>query len=662
MVLRSVLCALLWLWVSISCRSIALGLEDSQTATLSVIASPGQGRPIPEHMFGISFEEINHAGAGGIWAELVCNRGFEDGGTNTPSNIYPWSIIGNESYIMVSTDRTSCFNRNKVALRMEILCDDDGPNICPSGGVGIHNPGYWGMNIERGEIYKIALHVKSNDSIDLYISLTSSDGLQNLATTDIKSNTLDMSQWTKVELLVRASGTNVNSRLQLKTNKKGVIWLDQVSVMPLETYKGHGFRKDLASMLADLKPQFLRFPGGSYAEGGWLNNAFRWRDTIGPWEERPGHFNDIWKYWVDDGLGFYEFLQLAEDIGADPLWVINAGISHNDQVNPANILPFVQDTLDGIEFARGDSGSKWGCIRAAMGHSDPFLLNYIAIGNQDCSMRNYRGNYFRFHSAIKKAYPDIKVISNCDGSSGYLDHPADMYDVHVYASADSMFSMSHYFDWTPRVGPKALVSEYAVTGSGAGKGSFLAALAQAGFLIGLERNSDVVEMASNAPLFVNDNDRRWNPDAIVFDSWRHYGTPSYWMQHFFKESSGAIFQPSNLQSTSSKLVASAIRWTNSDNGNDYLKIKIVNYGGDLVNLKISVTGLANHVRALGSTNTILTGKLTDENSFSNPEKVVPIVYMLPNAGKQMNVSVSPYSINALDLLLAPESSTAVTDI
>ncbi|KAG6536266.1 hypothetical protein ZIOFF_001317 [Zingiber officinale] len=577
---------------------------------------------------------------------------------------------------------------------MEILCDDDGPNICPSGGVGIYNPGYWGMNIERGEIYKIALHVKSNDSIDLYISLTSSDGLQNLATTDIKSNTLDMSQWTKVELLVRASGTNVNSRLQLKTNKKGVIWLDQVSVMPLETYKGHGFRKDLASMLADLKPQFLRFPvalmgglgrsdnnettslgndvidpqeaqqafeiveanlggakGGSYAEGGWLNNAFRWRDTIGPWEERPGHFNDIWKYWVDDGLGFYEFLQLAEDIGADPLWVINAGISHNDQ-----------DTLDGIEFARGDSGSKWGCIRAAMGHSDPFLLNYIAIGNQDCSMRNYRGNYFRFHSAIKKAYPDIKVISNCDGSSGYLDHPADMYDVHVYASADSMFSMSHYFDWTPRVGPKALVSEYAVTGSGAGKGSFLAALAQAGFLIGLERNSDVVEMASNAPLFVNDNDRRWNPDAIVFDSWRHYGTPSYWMQHFFKESSGAIIQPSNLQSTSSKLVASAIRWTNSDNGNDYLKIKIVNYGGDLVNLKISVTGLANHVRALGSTNTILTGKLTDENSFSNPEKVVPIVYMLPNAGKEMSVSVSPYSINAFDLLLAPESSTAVTDI
>ncbi|THU67876.1 hypothetical protein C4D60_Mb05t29320 [Musa balbisiana] len=541
--LRGTLCALVL--VSISCWCSASRIKANQTATLLVDASPGMGRMMPQNMFGIFFEEINHAGAGGLWAELISNRGFEDGGPNTPSNIYPWSIIGNETNIIVSTDRTSCFIRNKVALRMEVLCDNNGSNICPAGGVGVYNPGFWGMT-----------------------------------------------DWTKVELQVESSGTNVNARFQLSTTTKGVIWLDQVSVMPLDTYKGHGFRMELASMLADLKPRFLRFPGGSYVEGEWLTNAFRWRETIGPWEERPGHFNDVWKYWTDDGLGFYEFLQLAEDIGALPLWVVNTGISHNDQVNPSSISAF--DTLDAIEFARGDSGSKWGSIRASMGHPEPFQLYYVALGNQDCSKRNYKGNYLKFYSAIKDAYPDIQVISNCDGSSGPLDHPADLYDFHVYTSANNMFSMAHQFDRTSRSGPKAFVSEYAVTGKDAGKGSFLAALAQAGFLIGLERNSDIVEMASNAPLFVNDNDRRAQPT-------------------------------------------------------------IVNCGSDLVNLKISVTGLENDVCSCVSKKTVLTGRLTDENSFREPKKVFPVSSKLPNAGSNMDVVITPYSINAFDLFLAPAS-------
>ncbi|CAL9103676.1 unnamed protein product [Musa acuminata var. zebrina] len=652
--LRGTLCALVL--VSISCWCSASGIKANQTATLLVDASPGMGRMMPQNMFGVFFEEINHAGAGGLWAELISNRGFEDGGPNTPSNIYPWSIIGNETNIIVSTDRTSCFIRNKVALRMEVLCDNNGSNICPAGGVGVYNPGFWGMNIQQGKAYKIALHVRTSESMTLYLSLTSSDGSLNLATATIESDTLENTDWTKVELKVESSGTNVNARFQLTTTTKGVIWLDQVSVMPLDTYKGHGFRMELASMLADLKPRFLRFPGGSYVEGEWLMNAFRWRETIGPWEERPGHFNDVWKYWTDDGLGFYEFLQLAEDIGALPLWVVNTGISHNDQVNPSSISAFVKDTLDAIEFARGDSGSKWGSIRASMGHPEPFQLYYVALGNQDCSKRNYKGNYLKFYSAIKDAYPDIQVISNCDGSSGPLDHPADLYDFHVYTSANNMFSMAHQFDRTSRSGPKAFVSEYAVTGKDAGKGSFLAALAQAGFLIGLERNSDIVEMASNAPLFVNDNDRRWSPDAIVFNSWQQYGTPSYWMQHFFKESSGAIFHPSVLQASSTKsLMASSITWQKSEDGNKYLKIKIVNCGSDLVNLKISVTGLENDVCSCVSKKTVLTGGLTDENSFREPKKVFPVSSKLPNAGSNMDVVITPYSLIAFDLFLAPAS-------
>ncbi|CAL9148762.1 unnamed protein product [Musa hybrid cultivar] len=631
----------------------AHGLEANQSALLTVDASPQSGQKIPDTLFGIFFEEINHAGAGGIWAELVSNRGFEAGGPNTPSNIDPWSIIGQESFIYVSTDRTSCFPRNEVALRMEVLCDNTGSVICPSDGVGIYNPGYWGMNIEQGKTYKLILYVRSLNSINISVSLTSSDGLQKLASASILADASDVSNWTRVELLLESVETNMNSRLQLTTTNKGVIWFDQVSLMPSDTYKGHGFRKDLISMIEDMKPRFIRFPGGCFVEGEWLRNAFRWRETIGPWEERPGHFGDVWMYWTDDGLGYLEFLQLAEDLGASPIWVFNNGISHNDEVDTTAILPF--DVLDSIEFARGSRDSKWGSVRAGMGHPEPFQLEYVAIGNEDCGKKFYQGNYMKFYYAIKAAYPDIKIISNCDGSSRPLDHPADFYDFHVYTSARNLFSMTNHFDRTSRDGPKAFVSEYAVTGSDAGTGSLLASLGEAAFLIGLERNSDVVEMASYAPLFVNTHDRRWNPDAIVFNSWQQYGTPSYWMQLFFKESSGAIFHPTKIQASFSgaALVASTITWQDPADNSKNLKIKIVNFGSDTVNLKISVSGLEAGINSLGATTVLTSGDLMDENSFDKPNKVVPASSKLPNTGTEMDVAISPHSITSFDLPLIP---------
>lgn len=648
-------CALVLVWASYP--SSARNLGANQTAVLNIDASPQLAKKMSDYLFGIFFEEINHAGAGGIWAELVSNRGFEAGGPNTPSNIDPWTIIGNETFINVLTDRSSCFIRNKVALRMEVLCDVAESNICPGGGVGVYNPGFWGMNIEQGKTYKVVLHVMSSGSLNLSVSLTSSDGLQSLASTNIIASASQVSNWTKVELVLESKGTNHNSRLQLTTNQKGVIWLDQVSVMPTDTYKGHGFRKELISMIEDIKPRFMRFPGGCFVEGEWLRNAFRWRESIGPWEERPGHFGDVWMYWTDDGLGYFEFLQLTEDLGTAPIWVFNNGISHQDEVATTSILPFVQDVLDSIEFARGSHNSKWGSVRAAMGHPEPFDLKYVAIGNEDCGKKYYRGNYFKFYNAIRDAYPDIKMISNCDGSSHPLDHPADLYDFHVYNSANTLFNMHNQFDTTSRAGPKAFVSEYAVTGKDAGHGSLLAAIAEAAFLIGLEKNSDVVEMASYAPLLVNDNDRRWNPDAIVFNSWQQYGTPSYWMQRFFKESSGATLVIATIKANSSiPVVASAIIWQNSEDNSKYLKVKIVNFGSDTVDMKISISGLQNTINAAGSTTTTLTStNVMDENSFQAPNKVVPAQSMLSNAGSVMDVVLSPHSFTAFDLALAPTS-------
>ncbi|KAF2612960.1 hypothetical protein F2Q70_00009786 [Brassica cretica] len=511
--------------------------QDTQpSVTLQVNASKVAGRLIPDTLFRILFEEINHAGAGGLWAELVSNRGFEAGGQNTPSNIWPWSIVGDQSSIYVATDRSSPFERNKIALRMDVICDSNG---CPSGGVGVYNPGYWGMNSEEGKKYKVAFYVRSTGDIDLSVSLTSSDGSLTLASEKIIASTSDVSKWTKKEVVLEAKGTDHGARLQLTTTKKGSLWI-LIKSLPCQWILT---RNDLYQMMVDIKPRFIRFP----------------------------------------------------------------------------------------EFARGDANSTWGSVRASMGRQEPFELKYVAIGNEDCGKTYYRGNYIVFYDAIKKAYPDIKIISNCDGSSSPLDHPADYYDFHIYTSASSLFSMYHQFDGTSRKGPKAFVSEYAVTGKDAGTGSLLAALAEAAFLIGLEKN-------------------RWNPDAIVFNSSHLYGTPSYWVQRFFAESSGSTLLSSELKGNSSSLVASVISWKNSSQ--DYIRIKAVNFGDNSVNLKVLVTGLdPNVMKVSGSKRTVLTStNVMDENSFTQPEKVVPQESLLEMAEEDLTVVLPPHSLSSFDLL------------
>ncbi|KAI3889271.1 hypothetical protein MKX03_003948 [Papaver bracteatum] len=627
----------------------------AQSANIHVNVSEA-GSEIPPTLFGVSIEEINHGVTGGLWAELISNRGFEAGGQNVPSYIDPWSIIGNESSVVVSTDRSSCFERNKIAVRMDVLCENEG---CPPGGVGIYNPGYWGMNIENGKTYNVVFHVRSLGSVDLSVSLASTNRSQILASSNFIASSSEVLNWKKLEVQLEASGSDHSARLQFTTSKKGVIWLDQVSAMPVDTYKGHGFRKELVQMIANLKPGFIRFPGGCFVEGSWLRNAFRWKESVGPWEERPGHFNDVWHYWTDDALGYFEYLQLAEDLGSLPVWVINNGISHREQISTSAILPFVQEMLESIEFARGNAKTKWGSVRAAMGHPEPFNLKYIAIGNEDCDKEHYLGNYLKYYDALRRSYPDIKIITNCDGSSHKLDHPSDIYDIHIYESASSMFNLTHKFDHISRAGPKGFVSEYDVHGEDAGKGSFLAALAEAGFLVGIEKNSDIIEMASYAPFFMNEddlnekdpneNDQTWIPDAVVLNSWTQYGTPSYWVQQLFAESSGArLLNHSLLLSnvSSSLVAASTIKWKKPEDNSNCLRIKIVNFGSDALNLTMAVDG--NLEDFPGYTRTLLTAQnLMDENSFNEPDKVVPVT----SAGEEMDVMLPPNSVSSFDFLL-----------
>ncbi|CAI5938165.1 unnamed protein product [Closterium sp. NIES-65] len=501
--------------------------------------------------------------------------------------------------------------------------------VCEDG-VGVLNPGYWGMSIEQSHTYNIILHARATAPLSLRLSFLCSPALPpsrrlssvpSVGSAHISNPTpchtmpspyhietpffslphipsfpmraqysclvihncpllipsfsdaasLNQSMaatWHRYEATVAATGTCHNASLAITTGSmtRGTLWLDQISAMPAETFKAHsmqgdvagmlealcpglmrfpggcyvegshGMRMDIATMLQGLSPGFMRFPGGCYVEGVRLANAFRWRSTIGPWELRPGHFNDRWGYWSDDGLGFFEYLQFAEDLGATPIWVFNSGNSHTDSVFTGALAPFIQEVLDGIEFARGPSDSRWGVERAAMGHPEPFDLRHVGIGNENCYQDNYRGNFLRFRAAIKAAYPDMAVVYTCDVSKGPPDHPpTDLYDFHSYGTAEGIFSLGHYFDDISRDGPKAFLSEFAVQGGG-GDGNVRAAVAEAGFLIGLERNSDVVAMVSYAPLLVNVHDRSWTPDLIAFDSHRLYGTPTYWLHRMLPAS------------------------------------------------------------------------------------------------------------------------------
>ncbi|KAG4915788.1 hypothetical protein JHK87_053345 [Glycine soja] len=614
--------------------------DANSTLIVNAASNNATARQIPNTFLGVFVEEINHAGAGGLWAELVINRGFEAGGPNNALNVYNWSIIGDESSISVSISRTSCFERNKAALQMEVYCGAHKP--CPYG-VGISNPGYWGMNIEQGKRYKVVYHVKSERKFDFQLSFT---GVDVIKVASSRRHVYGDGKWKRVETIVEAKTTNHYSSLQITTTREGSYLLDQVSVMPLDTYMGHGFRNDLFQMVADLKPKFLRFPGN------YLRNRFQWKDTIGPWEERPGHLGDVWNYWSDDGIGFFEYLLLAEDLGALPIWVFNAGFGLNDEIDTSSIESYVQvplsslafDALDGIEFARGSPTSQWGSVRAAMGHPTPFDLRYVAVGNENCwqTYFNYQGNYLKFYEAIKAAYPDIQIISNCDASRKPLNHPADLFDFHTYPSSNGMFSLFTKFDNTSRSGPKAFVSEYAVK-SDAANGNLLAAVAEAAFLIGLEKNSDIVEMVSYAPLFLNINDKRWIPDAIVFDSYQVYGTPSYWVQKLFIESSGATFIDSALSTTSSnKLAASVIIWQDSSDKKNYLRIKAVNFGAAAESLDIDLSGLDSNVQQYGSTITVLTStNVMDENSFLEPKKVQ---FGFEAGGTQVPSNIAPWTI------------------
>ncbi|RYG20638.1 alpha-L-arabinofuranosidase, partial [bacterium] len=470
--------------------------------TISVDASR-VGAAISPSLYGIFFEEINQAGDGGIYAELLRNRGLETTrGTDLPEG---WRNVSG-----ASLDSTQGPN------------DAHPRSIRIDAGGSVENTGFWGVPVEAGDSYRLVLWTKGSGTAKVGF------GAAPLAIGSAGDD------WKRFEKTIKA-GADGNTRLTIAA-EGGPVNVAFASLIPVETWKGrkNGLRIDLAQKVADMKPNFVRFPGGCYVEGGdRFEDAFDWKRSVGPIEERKGLARSMWGYSNTFGLGYHEYLQWCEDLGADPLFVVNAGINHR-QTTPMNQMgKWIDDALDAIEYANGPVSSKWGALRAKNGHPKPFNLKYVEIGNENGGWffggnEAYAPRYRVIFDAIKAKYPNILTISN----QALPGQPLEIVDEHYYEDPSWFWRNANRYDGYDRKGPKIYVGEYAVT-KGSGLGNLDAALGEAAFMAGMERNSDVVTMTSYAPLFVNVNNKQWNPNAIVFDAQRSFGTPSYHVQALF---------------------------------------------------------------------------------------------------------------------------------
>ncbi|MGA2501531.1 MAG: alpha-L-arabinofuranosidase C-terminal domain-containing protein, partial [Tepidisphaeraceae bacterium] len=345
--------------------------------------------------------------------------------------------------------------------------------------------------------------------------------------------------WKQFKLALKPDASDKKARLVISGTAAGTVFLDVVSLFPHTTWKGHGLRPDLMEMLAGLKPAFVRFPGGCWVEGDTMKEAYRWKQTIGDIAERRTQWN-LWQYQATHGLGYHEYLVMCEDLGAEPLFVINVGMSHKENVPMEKMDEFVQDALDAIEYANGPADSKWGAVRVKAGHPAPFNLKYMEIGNENGG-KAYQERYPLYVKAIKEKYPYMHLVADEWGGIP-KDVPVEIVDEHYYSTPEFFMQQAGKYDKYKRDGYKVYVGEYAVTQNG-GKGNLRAAVGEAAFMTGMERNSDVVVMSSYAPLFVHLNHRRWNPDLINFDNSAAYGIPSYYAQQMFGRNRGDVVLP-----------------------------------------------------------------------------------------------------------------------
>jgi len=519
------------LFVSLFCLGVSVKAQVSIN-----VNTDSPGFKVSPDLYGIFFEDINHAADGGLYAELVHNRSFEDNG-NEPVH---WKCYGNATMKLVDDHLLNSVQKHAV----EVVFDGTVDN--PS---GIGNEGFWGINVVKGRTYRLSFWAKGKLKGGLKAYLGSNNGKKIFASADIAEKITG--KWTKYSAEFTATENDPKACLWITSDGSGKVYLDVVSLFP-PTFKDreNGMRPDLANMLYDLHPKFMRFPGGCFVEGQDApENAFHWEKTVGPIEERPGHDNVNWRYRTSDGMGFHEMLQLSEDLNAKPLYVVNVGIWHGGFTPVDSIQPWIDECMNALEYANGPVDSKYGAMRAENGHPEPFNIEYLEIGNENnqpwenSQSDHYYDRFRLFKEAVLAKYPNMHIIGDLvawgdDNPKWGSEESCELLDEHYYRNPAWFAEAFSKYDTYERGKHDIYVGEYAVT-QGFGKdGNLNAALGEAVYMMGIENNSDVVKLASYAPIFANVNDRRWSPDMIQFDGTHAYGTPSYYVQKMMADNVG----------------------------------------------------------------------------------------------------------------------------
>lgn len=614
-------------------------------------------------MYGIFFEDINMAADGGVYAELVKNRSFE-----FAMPLAAWTEHKKDN----GDGRTEVINRaverpdNAHFIKTYITTG--------AGFYGFSNEGFRGMGIKEGEEYCFSVIAKQEGDINVKLSVElhgDNDaiiGKAELTPTD--------KEWNRYIVKFKSTATVQKAQLYVWMSGKGIIDLDMISLFPEHTWKNRpgGLRADLVQKLADIKPGFLRFPGGCIVEGRELNNRYQWKKSIGNIDKRENiinRWNTEFKhrpapdYYQTFGLGFMEYFMTAEDIGASPLPILNCGMAcefNTAELVPLDKLdPYVQDALDLIEFANGDAGTKWGKLRTDLGHPAPFNLKMIGVGNEQWGPQ-YIERWKIFTKAIKSKYPNVKIVSALGPSpqgkefdllnTTFRSLGADILDEHYYAPPKWFRDNARRYDKYDRKGPKIFAGEYAAqsvaTVSPQNKNNWECALSEAAFMTGLERNADVVNMASYAPLFAHVEGWQWTPNLIWFDNLKSYATPNYYVQQLFSLNKGTDVVPLTLNNEAVAGQNDCYATACLDKNTNQLVIKFVNTGTSVQNVNFKITGSRGYQKQ-ASVTTLRSDSKAAENSLATPTAVSPVESIANVSGNGLKLAIEPYSFKIIRL-------------
>lgn len=636
------------------CALAAAGQNATATLTIHPDQSVSTVSPI---LYGLMTEEINYSYEGGLYAEMVRNRTFR----GDWSGILYWYLVedGNARARMEHDASTGPSTALHTSLKIEVA------KAGPHNQAGALNTGWWGMALRPQTTYKGSLYAKTDTAEmgPVQVSLVNDDTGKPVATATVNGVGSDWKQYTYA-LKTGAIQPSSKNHLAITVGHAGTLWLQQVSLFP-PTYhdRPNGTRIDLMEKLAAMHPSFLRFPGGNYLEGDHIKDRFDWKKTIGPLVDRPGH-ESPWHYWSTDGFGLLEFLDWCEDLKMQPVLAVYAGYSlAQDHVAPGpDLEPYVQDALDEIEYVTGGPDTKWGAERVKDGHPAPFKLTYVEIGNEDWFDRtnSYDARFTQLYKAIKAKYPDLQLIATAPVKSV----KPDVLDEHYYVRATQNFqTANHYdavahetgtapeqvwdgghFDKVDRNGPKIFVGEWA-TREGLPTPNMGAALGDAAWMTGLERNSDLVIMASYAPLLVNvdPGGMQWETDLIGYDAMSSYGSPAYYAQVMFASKLGDHTPASQLENGGGKLFYSAT--LNSEKKQLYLKL--VNASSDTQPVKVALPGV--HPASDARVVTLSAPDTQTTNSIDDPKRIAPVESVMHGVSSDFNMTLPAYSIEVVEI-------------